>query len=690
MAYSFTIAPDHIGIGETISIHFKNSSDQNWDKLEVQFWGVIHQKLRLWPKPEAAIYLTAITKVDYELKIKLPDQPFFAYGIVQYLGPCQVKILAHQASEKILLVEKQIFIGESKNPCQTDFPEIIPNPVKLFFEGEAYRIFNKKDKPNCRVIVKQDHFEKDWAPFLQEFNLSHQNQPDLQINIDINAHFSNSLNEVNNRKECYSLTTVLDDSNPLLKIYIQATTTIGVKHAFRTLQQLISYHENSIEIPLVEIFDYPQFNHRGVIEGFYGTPWSQKERLDMIQFLGSVKCNSYIYAPKDDPYHREKWDIPYPESENQALADLITVSKKESIDFVYSISPGKSICYSDDSHFEKLILKLDQMIAQGVKSFAILLDDIDNIGFVHKKDLIKFNHDLALAHCYLTNRIYKALIKKVTNLHLIYCPTEYYQTGNSPYRETIAEELHSDIKVFWTGEGVFSKIIKKEFAKKIKTVFNHPMVLWDNYPVNDANSNCIFLGPVINRDPYLYQVSPDFFSNPMIEANLSKFTLTTVADYTWNPEAYDPGKSYLKAITLHADNNPESLKVFADTTLASRLFKGGNWELDHLIQNWFKDHLKLLEYLEQCKQHADNLLNSTILSRFRQLEPYLKEWEAELNISVFCLKRYDQLKKQIKLNMEDQRNLQKLNRVIDPMLISVCSGKLIKLLEQFKARLKVH
>jgi len=98
MAYSFTIAPDHIGIGETISIHFKNSSDQNWDKLEVQFWGVIHQKLRLWPKPEAAIYLTAITKVDYELKIKLPDQPFFAYGIVQYLGPCQVKILAHQAS----------------------------------------------------------------------------------------------------------------------------------------------------------------------------------------------------------------------------------------------------------------------------------------------------------------------------------------------------------------------------------------------------------------------------------------------------------------------------------------------------------------------------------------------------------------------------------------------------------------
>ncbi len=45
---------------------------------------------------------------------------------------------------------------------------------------------------------------------------------------------------------------------------------------------------------------------RAVVEGFYGTPWSQEERLDQIKMYGEYKMNAYIYAPKSDPYHREK------------------------------------------------------------------------------------------------------------------------------------------------------------------------------------------------------------------------------------------------------------------------------------------------------------------------------------------------------------------------------------------------
>ena len=59
-------------------------------------------------------------------------------------------------------------------------------------------------------------------------------------------------------------------------------------------------------MPEVNITDYPTVSARGIIEGFYGTTWTHKDRLDQIKFYGKNKLNTYIYAPKDDPYHREK------------------------------------------------------------------------------------------------------------------------------------------------------------------------------------------------------------------------------------------------------------------------------------------------------------------------------------------------------------------------------------------------
>ena len=52
---------------------------------------------------------------------------------------------------------------------------------------------------------------------------------------------------------------------------------------------------------------------RGIVEGFYGKPWNFDIRVDMLKFCGEYNLNSYIYAPKDDPYHRDKWREPYPD-----------------------------------------------------------------------------------------------------------------------------------------------------------------------------------------------------------------------------------------------------------------------------------------------------------------------------------------------------------------------------------------
>ena len=45
---------------------------------------------------------------------------------------------------------------------------------------------------------------------------------------------------------------------------------------------------------------------KGIIEGFYGIPWTFDERKSMINFLAEIGMDQYIYAPKDDPYHNKK------------------------------------------------------------------------------------------------------------------------------------------------------------------------------------------------------------------------------------------------------------------------------------------------------------------------------------------------------------------------------------------------
>ena len=69
--------------------------------------------------------------------------------------------------------------------------------------------------------------------------------------------------------------------------------------------------------------------YRGSIEGFYGTPWSHADRLDQLDYLGAHKMNTYEYAPKDDPYHRERWRDPYPADKLAELGELVDRARAE-------------------------------------------------------------------------------------------------------------------------------------------------------------------------------------------------------------------------------------------------------------------------------------------------------------------------------------------------------------------------
>src|SRR4051794_16679791 len=114
----------------------------------------------------------------------------------------------------------------------------------------------------------------------------------------------------------------------------------------------------------------------GVIEGFYGQPWSQAERFQLFDWMSAWGLNTYLYAPKDDLKHRALWRELYSAPEADILRQLVHACRQRNLRFIYALSPGLDIRFSDETERVCLKKRFDQMLALGCRDFALLFDDI--------------------------------------------------------------------------------------------------------------------------------------------------------------------------------------------------------------------------------------------------------------------------------------------------------------------------
>ena len=73
-----------------------------------------------------------------------------------------------------------------------------------------------------------------------------------------------------------------------------------------TLDQILDEEVNN-SITTVVVEDYSDTQYRGIVEGFYGFPYSVEDRLSLMEYMKDNKLNMFVYGPKGDPYHLGNW-----------------------------------------------------------------------------------------------------------------------------------------------------------------------------------------------------------------------------------------------------------------------------------------------------------------------------------------------------------------------------------------------
>uniref|UniRef100_A0A182MJ35 protein O-GlcNAcase n=1 Tax=Anopheles culicifacies TaxID=139723 RepID=A0A182MJ35_9DIPT len=325
----------------------------------------------------------------------------------------------------------------------------------------------------------------------------------------------------------------------------------------------------------------------GVVEGFYGRPWTTEQRKDLFRKLKQWGMDSYIYAPKDDYKHRAYWRELYTVEEADHLTGLITAAHEQGINFYYALSPGLDITYSSAKEVSVLKRKLDQVSQFGCKAFALLFDDIEpDMSKPDKEVFQSFAH----AQVSVTNEIFNHL----NCPRFIFCPTEYCSSRAAPtvkqseYLNTLGSKLVKAIDILWTGTKVISKVLTIESIEEITEVLKRPPVIWDNLHANDYDQKRVFLGPYSGRSPELIPLLRGVVTNPNCEFHANAIAIQTLAFWSKCSADTKIASSLSPDIKLETENEQGICEGDAPAFLSENVYHP-RLALKNAIANWLPE-----------------------------------------------------------------------------------------------------
>lgn len=509
---------------------------------------------------------------------------------------------------------------------------IYPKPQRIEYFDKNFKI-GKKIK--IEIDSSIDKYTSEFAEEVLSNFFEIDEKSSFLINLKSDSDFEN--------KDAYRM-KIRED-----KIILEGINSDAVFYGLRTLEQVL---EQSSIVQEIDIEDYPDLEIRGIVEGYYGIPWSYEDREYLLKFGAKYKNNVFVFAPKDDPYHRDNWDELYPEDELEKISRLAKLGNKLKNSFVWTIAPFHKNPIELSNYEEKISLLLDkfnQLYQAGVRQFGVLGDDV---GTLSPDVPVRVMQDLSR---------WKDSKKDVKDF--LYCPASYVLTWAWDSRELneYTKGFPNDVHLFFTGRNTCTEILKEdveefknresEFVDGIKLLRKNPL-FWLNWPVNDIDRDVrkLYMGPgeMLKKD---VDNIVGVVTNPMQESKASLIGIFAISDYSWNQKDFDYEKSwkdslkiiepvahdFLEKICSHMCNADDfGIKNLQESKHLEFYIKDVEDALDSMLASKVKDSVKKLkkEYITEIKSIDNYILNAKFIELRDEIKPYCEALKEKLIATV--------------------------------------------------------
>lgn len=326
-------------------------------------------------------------------------------------------------------------------------------------------------------------------------------------------------------------------------------------------------------------------------------------RIETIRWLGARGFNSYAYAPKNDPLHRERWREPYPADGLARFAEMIADGAAVGVSVGMVISPGLDWRGRDDA--DDLLRKMESFANAGARVLGVAFDDVPPGGA-----------DLGASHA---AGVADAIARLGDGFRFIVCPTDYATDGVTPYLRTFCDGLPTEVDIMWTGPSIVSPFVDGAMAQRWAKGCGRPPLFAENYPVNDGPmAGVLHVGPYRGRAHDLPGETRGVFFNFMHMPLASRIGLACGARF-WQDQTTDPNAAWTDAMSEIAGIEP--------LARASRSWIGDPGPDAHLAGMVERaiagDAGDATAYVEAgCREGLDPAVA-------REIEPWLLQWDAE-------------------------------------------------------------
>lgn len=363
---------------------------------------------------------------------------------------------------------------------------------------------------------------------------------------------------VPSRDEAYAIDATANGK----RIDAVANDALGLYWACQSVVQLLTVRDGIVVLRKADIVDYPLFRVRSFKVGK-----SADAIEDMADWCPSAKLNTYNICYT--AVGKDLWPNPSKEY-REVVRRVCERLLPRGMDVMLFINPyylwKEHIQTSDPADLDALTQTCSIALEQGAEKVMLCLDDFASksqrtgprLYTVHdEQDREQFDDDLAKVNIALLNGWYERMKAKFPRCRLLAVLPYYWMPGGH-YREEgernlreIGKHTPKDLVIVWTGPRVRSTSVDKASLEKYTRLIGRKPFLWDNTLYAWHRPPHYFL------DQFKTTYPDGFWDLNELGCHYNagsgeayKAGLFCVADYLWNPQAYDPESAIRKAVAI--------------------------------------------------------------------------------------------------------------------------------------------